>query len=214
MAMNPGSDIPLSPPVQASAVPTPQDRIRESAESWQVLETADAALIEEICRFRVRVWRQEGQLSSEAFGSGTWRDSVDDGALHWLIRDSRGRLAAAGRLSVHESLEDVHQAEEYLRFELALPGPIAAPDRVVVARFARKAGLGRRILDLQDAAAVARGASHAVRQASPRMVELLKHRGWQVLGPASSDERFPGVAFTAVIKELSQERCTVSKEAA
>ena len=55
---------------------------------------------------------------------------------------------------------------------------------------------------LQDAAAQVRGASHAVRQASPRMAELLQHRGWRTLGPASPDPRFPDVDFQVVLKEF------------
>jgi hypothetical protein len=170
--------------------------------SWQVIETCDERVIAEICRFRVSVWREEGQLAAHAFSNGQWRDPVDDRATHWLIRDVRGRCAAAGRLSMHDSLAEVHQADEYLRFGLQLPGPVAAPDRVVVAGFARASGLGRQILDLQDSAACARGASHAVRQASPRMAQLLEHRGWRVLGPASPDDRFPGVEFQVVIKRF------------
>jgi hypothetical protein len=172
------------------------------SQPWHVLETCDEQVIAEICRFRVSVWREQGQLASHAFPSGQWRDPIDDQSTHWLIRDFRGCCAAAGRLSMHRSLADVHQAEEYLRFGLQLPGPVAAPDRVVVAGFARASGLGRQILDLQDAAAEARGASHAVRQASPRMAQLLEHRGWQVLGPASPDDRFAGVDFQVVIKEF------------
>jgi predicted GNAT family N-acyltransferase len=170
--------------------------------SWHVLETCDEHIIEEICRFRVSVWREQGQLASHAFPNGQWRDPIDDQSTHWLIRDSQGSCAAAGRLSMHGSLAEVHQAQEYLRFGLHLPGPVAAPDRVVVASFARESGLGRQILDLQDAAAQALGASHAVRQASPRMVQLLQHRGWQALGPASPDDRFPGVEFQVVVKKF------------
>jgi hypothetical protein len=169
---------------------------------WHVLETCDEQVIGEICRFRVSVWREEGQLASYAFPDGQWRDPVDDRSIHWLIRDFRGCCAAAGRLSMHRSLAEVHQAEEYLRFGLHLPAPVAAPDRVVVARFARVSGLGRQILDLQDAASQALGASHAVRQASPRMAQLLEHRGWQVLGRASPDDRFPGVEFQVVVKSF------------
>jgi GNAT superfamily N-acetyltransferase len=176
--------------------------LRTCAPAWHVLETCDEHVIAEICRFRVSVWREEGQLASHAFPNGQWRDPVDGQSTHWLIRDFRGCCAAAGRLSMHRSLEEVHQAEEYLRFGLQLPGSVAAPDRVVVARFARASGLGRQILDLQDAAAQAAGASHAVRQASPRMAQLLEHRGWQVLGRASPDDRFSGVEFQVVVKEF------------
>ena len=103
---------------------------------------------------------------------------------------------------MHDSLAEVHQSHEYLRFGLDLTGPIAAPDRVVVARFAQGHGLGRQLLDLQDTAALSRGATHAVRQASPRMVQLLTNRGWEALGPATADPRFPGIEFLVVLKRF------------
>ena len=171
-------------------------------EPYHVVQTSNPDVITEICRFRVSVWREEHQLAYGAFPAGEWRDECDDSALHWLLRDSRQRLAAAGRLTMHDSLAEVDQCHEYSRFELDLAGPVAAPDRVVVARFARGHGLGRQLLDLQDAAAHARGAAYAVRQASPRMAQLLANRGWEVLGPASADPRFPDVDFLATLKRF------------
>jgi hypothetical protein len=50
--------------------------------------------------------------------------------------------------------------------------------------------------------AQADGATLAIRQASPRMVKLLMRRGWQLVGPALPDPRFPGVSFTVATKEL------------
>ena len=178
----------------------------DSKQQWQVSQVrqvSDALTVEKICRFRVEVWRGEGTLSDDAFPDGMWRDPIDSDAQHWLICDAAGRFAAAGRLTLHATLADVGQSEEYTRWGLDVAGPVASPDRVVVARFARAGGLGRRILDLQDDAAREQGARYAVRQASPRMVKLLQNRGWRVLGPASDDRRFPNVAFQSVVKEFS-----------
>jgi GNAT superfamily N-acetyltransferase len=168
--------------------------------AWRPLPVAGALGIEEICRFRVAVWRGEGNLRVDAFPDGQWRDPIDNLARHWLIRDPQGRPAAAGRLSVHAELSDVHEHEEYARWGIDLPGPVANPDRTVVARFARGRGLGRLILDVQDEAAREQGARYAVRQASPRMLQLLQQRGWRILGRSAPDDRFPGVAFQTVIK--------------
>ena len=168
-------------------------------------EVTDPAEIAEICRFRAQVWRDTGQTAADAFPVQGWRDPIDRVCRHWVIRDPAGQLLAAGRLSVHATLDDVHQAEEYRRYGLDLEGPIAAPDRVVVCPTLQGAGLGRRILDVQDEAARQMGARHAVRQASPGMVRLITQRGWRVVGPASADARFPGVLFQVATKSFASD---------
>jgi hypothetical protein len=74
----------------------------------------------------------------------------------------------------------------------------------VVCPSAQGFGLARLILDVQEEAARLSGARFAVRQASPRMVKLLRQRGWEILGPASEDARFPQVAFQVAILRLTQ----------
>lgn len=171
-------------------------------------EVTDAPTLEEIYRLRARVWRQMGLARDGAFPNGMWCDPLDANCRHWIVIAPDGSVAAAGRISIHKTLSDVHQAEEYLRYSLDPTGPVAAPDRVVVCPSFQGQGLGRRILDVQDAAAREGGARIAVRQASPDMVRLLRHRGWRLLGPASPDPRFPGVAFTVVVLDLAADRKT------
>ena len=163
----------------------------------------DEATIAEICKFRATVWEQTGQLVPNGFSEQGWRDPIDASCMHWIIRDISRRLVAAGRLSLHERLDQVHESHEYVKYGFAASGCVAAPDRVVVCPSAQGRGLGRQILDLQDQAAIAAGATCAVRQASPGMVKLIQRRGWHVLGPASPDERFPGVEFCVAIKRFS-----------
>ena len=167
-------------------------------------EIADPAVIEEICRFRARVWNATGKVRHDAFGADGWRDPFDFRCQHWVIRASDGRLVAAGRLTIYETLGEVQEAEEYHRYGLDLPGPIATPDRVVVCQSMQGRGLGWQILDAQDEAAARQGAIYAVRQASPTMVRLLRRRGWNILGPATADPRFAGVTFQVAVFEYSQ----------
>jgi GNAT superfamily N-acetyltransferase len=159
--------------------------------------------IAEICRFRAAVWAATGTLEPNAFGQDGWRDPVDDDAFHWAIRHSSGRLAAAGRLTFHSQLSLVHQADEYLRYGLDFSGPIAAPDRVVVAPEFQGHGLGAILVDLQDRVARAFGAQFAVRQASDSMARIIARRGWRLVGPASADPRFPGASFTVAYRQIA-----------
>jgi GNAT superfamily N-acetyltransferase len=152
------------------------------------------------------VWRATPGTAPEAFPEGIWRDAIDDDARHWICQGSDGQLLAAARLSVVDSLADVTEAEQYQRYGLIVDGPVAAPDRVVVAPEAQRHGLAGWLLDVQHQASREAGAVCAVRQASPRMAQLLARRGWQFLGPASRDPRFPGTEFTVSIHILDPTR--------
>jgi predicted GNAT family N-acyltransferase len=154
----------------------------------------DRRTLEAIYRFRVAVWRQEDALAETAFPDGYWRDAFDDLSCHWVVNSGRG-IAAAARLSIHQQLAEVPEAEEYLAAGLRLEGPIAASGRVVVASWARRRGLAARLLDMQDQEAREAGVRHGVRQASPAMRRLLERRGWSGIAPARPDARFTGVVF-------------------
>jgi GNAT superfamily N-acetyltransferase len=168
-------------------------------------EVSGPSVLEEIGVFRVEVWR--ATLGQPAlFGDGRWLDELDRVSRHWVIRDRDGRLVGAARLSLHASLDEVPEAEEYARFALSLRGPLAAPARVVVCPSAQGAGLGRQLLDCQEQAARRAGARSAVRQASPAMARLLARRGWQIAGPACPDPRLPGVIFQVASFQYASER--------
>jgi len=163
---------------------------------------ADTPTLEAIYRLRAAVWRETGDVAQAAFADGRWSDEHDAASTHWVIRDGE-ELVAAARLSVHERLADVPEAEEYAAAGVRLDGRIAAPARVVVAAAARRHGLAGQLLDAQDDAARAAGCTFAVRQSSPAMGRLLQRRGWHNVGPARPDERFPGVRFEVMVLELS-----------
>ncbi len=162
----------------------------------------DGATLDAIYRLRASVWRETGDIATAAFRDGRWSDEHDPVSTHWVVRDA-DELVAAARLSVHERLADVPEAEEYTAVGLQVQGRIAAPARVVVAAAARRHGLASQLLDAQDAAACEARCTYAVRQSSPAMCRLLERRGWRDAGPAGLDERFPGVRFRVMVLELA-----------
>jgi GNAT superfamily N-acetyltransferase len=161
-------------------------------------------LIDDICRFRARVWQATAGVADGAFPGGIWRDEHDDAAMHWIVRDEQGRILGAARLLLLDHLYDVPEAFQYQRFEIEPQGLIAAPDKVVVCPSAQRRGIASALLAAQDDAAIAAGATVAIRQASPRMARLLADRGWQLLGPALPDRRFPGIEFVVATKNYPQ----------
>ena len=175
---------------------TPMPSLTTLPKLFGPTEFRDGENIVEICFFRAPVWSATGVLTPGAFSSTTgWRDPLDAVCRHWVVRVDLRNLVAAGRLSIHDSLHDVHESREYEQSGVTSTGPVAAPDRFVVLPQIQRAGFGRQILDVQDRAAHEVGAVIAVRQAPSTMTRLLVRRGWQILGPASDDGGFPGSHF-------------------
>jgi hypothetical protein len=165
---------------------------------------SDTPTLEAIYRLRAAVWRETGNVAPAAFGDGRWNDEHDAAGLHWVVRDEAGELVAAVRLSVHERLADVPEAEAYAAAGLELEGRIAAPAHLVVAAAARGQRLFWKLADAENAAARAAGCTFLVCQASPAMRRLLLRRGWQEAGAAPADGRFPGVGFVVMVLELAR----------
>ena len=84
---------------------------------------ADTPTLEAIYRLRAAVWRETGDVAQAAFADGRWSDEHDAASTHWVIRDGE-ELVAAARLSVHERLADVPEAEEYAAAGVRLDGRI------------------------------------------------------------------------------------------
>ena len=160
----------------------------------------DAPTLEAIYRLRVAVWREAGAIAEAAFPDGRWCDEEDGAAIHWAIR-AGDDLVAAARLSVHEQLADVPDADEYAAVGLRLEGRIAVPARFVAAR-ACGHGLTALLRETWIEVARAAGSQYAVCQASPGMRRIARRRGWHEAGPARPDDRFPGVKFVIMVLEL------------
>ena len=161
------------------------------------------ATLEEIYKFRARVWDSSKGIAVNAFPTGKWQDQHDATALHWIVTNADNQMVGAARLSLHERMEDVVEPEQYLRYGVECDGLIAAPDRVVVCPSARRQGIAQRLLDVQNEASVDAGAACALRQASPAMCRLVEKRDWHLLGPASIDPRFPNIVFTVALRAFS-----------
>jgi GNAT superfamily N-acetyltransferase len=155
-----------------------------------------------IFHLRRHVWESTGTLSKNGCPKGSWRDPYDEVATHWVIRDDVGRILAAARQTIHSRWDDFPAAEDYSEYVLDLPGPIAHPARMVVCPSAQGQGLASQLIDLQEAAAERAHCRYALRQASPSLVRLLVRRGWEILGPAPVDPRFPDVEFQVTLLQL------------
>ncbi len=174
----------------------------------QSVSGSDHGSLRRIAKFRADTWRSTLAADGHTFHSSEIGDAWDEEAMHWVVlksppNDSEPRIVASARLIVANSLQEIPESEQYIGRGLPnLEGPIAAPDRVVVAPVYQGRGLAARLLEVQETTAQSLHAKWAVRQASPSMVRRLATRDWSLVGPADADAKFPGVVFTIAYKIL------------
>jgi len=67
---------------------------------------SDSLLMNEVYQLRKRAWHARG-ISINGLQDGTWNDSHDAHATHWLIRGSNQELVGAARLCQHLPSHDL-----------------------------------------------------------------------------------------------------------
>lgn len=90
---------------------------------------------------RTRVWEAENESVPYAGNPG---EPLDRDARHWGAFDGN-KLVAAGRLTVHESIDDVPEAYVIKTTVYERTSPIASINRLVVDANYRKRGVGKRL---------------------------------------------------------------------
>ena len=139
------------------------------------------AMIDGIGKLRVRAWKTE---VPQAIQMVAWLDEFDQIARHWaFLRD--GQPVAAARLSVHCSINDVPDSENYTGLFSEPPqAPIASFNRLVVDPTVRGMGLSEQLDRLRLDVAEAMQCQCVVlsTSAGPRRVTHLVKLGFAVVG--------------------------------
>ena len=148
------------------------------------IPSTDRAMIQRIGELRVRAWQTE---VPQAVRMVTWLDEFEWVARHWaFLRD--GQPVAAARLSVHPSINDVPDSENYTGlFSEPPPAPVASFNRLVVDPSVRGMGLSEQLDLLRLDVAEAMGCCSAV-GATPsgeRRVSHMVKLGFVVVGPGN-----------------------------
>lgn len=120
----------------------------------------------EIRALRARAWLAAGIANAGDFSDGLWEvDPVDAVAYHVLLRDS-GRLAAAARLSIHQSVEELPDFSTLCKAvaatDLGGVGPYASLNRLVVDPDLKGNGLASMLLEPRILLALLAGAKTLV----------------------------------------------------
>lgn len=110
--------------------------------------------LEQVWRLRPMAWRARMASFPDIV---EWRDDFDDCSDHWAIVED-GRVIAAARLTIRDSVEQLPHPELYRDLKIATSGPVASINRLVVDAAYGGQGLSRRLdlarLAYADAAGV------------------------------------------------------------
>jgi GNAT superfamily N-acetyltransferase len=148
----------------------------------------DTALMDRIAALRIQAWRTFIPIESKIT---SWADPFDHLARHWVILDG-DVLAASGRLSIHQRLEDVPDSEVYRgMFNSPPPSPIATISRLVVHPRYRGRALSTWLDQTRIAAAELAGCRCVLghTHAGDKRIDQLKSQGFRVLGTAHPNEQ-------------------------
>ncbi len=150
----------------------------------------DWNMIEQIGRLRVRSWATE---VPQAAAMTTWLDEFDRVGRHWAFLWN-GEPVAAARLTVHKSIDEIADAENYTGMFPSSPRlPIASFNRLVVEPTVRGRGLCEKLDRIRLEAAESMGCRCAI-GATPsgeRRVRHMQKLGFRIVGIGCPDSSPP-----------------------
>jgi GNAT superfamily N-acetyltransferase len=145
-----------------------------------VAEVTEFVPLDAIRRLRVRAWAAEGLLPPGTLPDGTLEDPLDQSGRHWVVRVGYV-LAAAARLTIHPTGHQLPDQDQRLPETVALPGPVAALNRLVVCPEYRGRGLARLLDQARVGAARSARCRFAVVAAHGSRVAALQAFGFTVV---------------------------------
>lgn len=166
----------------------------------------DPALIAQIQRLRVQVWRAADQLAPGALPGGVAADPHDDHAQHVAVIVD-GRPVAAARFCFHSRVEDLSDPEAYARLEGDAPAPIASYNRMVVDPAWQGRRLSTALDELVVLAALGLGARSILGFCTLRRARSLEPLGFRPAGPLSPATGSRKVPEPRTIVRLLAPRC-------
>lgn len=150
-------------------------------DEFRIVEVSDVDTIQRIQRLRAACWMTTG-LPATAFPDGQWCDPGEEQPpfRHWATFVGE-RLVAAGRLSIHERLEEAPGGHLFARLPCEIIPPIASINRLVVHPDVRHQGLSHRLDNVRLAAARAAGTRTVLAYWS-RVTGMARYHNLEALG--------------------------------
>lgn len=157
--------------------------------------------LERIAKFRVQVWNQDGSIDATSFTDGQCLEATDAEAIHVVVLDGE-TLIAAIRFNSYATLSDCPLAQQYRAAGIDVPGPVAVPERLVVAEKHRRRGILSGLADHMLELCQQYGCRSMISECSPATADMLRKRGRQSLGYAPHDPRFPHTRYEWMLTDI------------
>jgi GNAT superfamily N-acetyltransferase len=95
---------------------------------FELLFRPPPEILEQFWRLRPLAWRARMPAFPDI---AEWRDEFDDCSDHWAIV-TEGRVIAAARLTIRDSIEQLPHPELYRDLKITMLGPVASINRLIV----------------------------------------------------------------------------------
>ena len=159
----------------------------------------DLGLLYEIGRLRVAAWSSKTTLAPSI--GLCWTDSLDDEAIHWIVKRGE-RLLGAARLTIHHDLDSIAYGHAFEAWPGRIRFPVGLFGRLVLDPALRGQGISGQLDQLRLAAARRRGVRHVLTFGNPHRLAAFHELGFQVVGESVRWAEFPETLCYPLALEL------------
>jgi predicted GNAT family N-acyltransferase len=138
-------------------------------------------LNEILYKLRIETWVSMGVFNEGEFKPEDFVDEHDHHAFHWAIKDD-SRIVAAARMCVHNSLNDLPDADSYENISSEIKTPIASFNRLVVTPDFQKNGISKMLDKVRIKKAVELECKTIMINVPQNRIKSLLVEGFEVLG--------------------------------
>ncbi len=151
--------------------------------------------------FRYHVWQTEGfHLSDDCI----WIDKYDSVATHWVVCQNN-RIVGSARLTIHASIDDVPNTNDFTKLSYYYVPPIASLNRLVVCPTSRGKGIASWLDEQRIEKAHELGANTIIGTVPAKRVKALAILGFVEIG-ICHDAEFPGMEWHIVSNTGAKKR--------
>jgi hypothetical protein len=149
------------------------------------------SFLDKIGRLRVEAWSQESGVSKEIKDAGRWLDAKDNGAVHYVLKDTSSAFAGSARLNIFDSKDKADYISNF-SFRRPISGNIAIISRLVLLRAYHHRGLWRDFDTIRVREARAMDIDAILAICGTYRLDKLKSEGFELAGDAFEERELPG----------------------
>lgn len=161
-------------------------------------------ILDDIGKLQYQVWKNSGMNMSSVANdviNNIWLDKFDKNAYIWAIYKEK-QIVAAARLTFHNTISSLPDADCYTGYEDCFPPPIAAFNRLVVLKAFRQLKLSHYLELVRIKKSKEFGAKSITLMCPDYRINSLMKKKFSVLGNIADDPDYPNIKWVLMRRML------------